>query len=172
MAPLLWYPERYNLDGNLEEIAPTTDFICPRWAWQCLPDEPGTWAFRSGAEDSTYWATAAQRYLVIGFIFKTTIFFAGFYTMTTCLSLDFSRKLCKIIFHFLLNCELLINFKILFVKYTIVIFSQKIFLSLLFPILEKETGLEWKWLDNNYSCEMCRLKEKLSGLAEYFSNNL
>ena len=30
MAPPLRYPQRYNLDGNLEDIAPTTDFACTR----------------------------------------------------------------------------------------------------------------------------------------------
>ena len=28
VAPTLWYAQRYNLDENLEEIAPTTDFTC------------------------------------------------------------------------------------------------------------------------------------------------
>ena len=28
--PQLWYPQRYNLDGKLEDIAPMTDFTCTR----------------------------------------------------------------------------------------------------------------------------------------------
>ena len=30
MAPPLCYIQRYNLDGSLEDIAPTTDFRCTR----------------------------------------------------------------------------------------------------------------------------------------------
>ena len=38
MAPPLWYPQKYNLDGNMEDIAPTTDFTCTRYHWR-------TWQF-------------------------------------------------------------------------------------------------------------------------------
>ena len=39
MAPPLWYTQRYNLGGNLEDIAPMTDFTCTKChyrTWRCF----------------------------------------------------------------------------------------------------------------------------------------
>ena len=49
------------MDGNFEDIGPTTGFTCTKchWhTWQFSTGEPRTQAFRSGAEDSTDWGTA------------------------------------------------------------------------------------------------------------------
>ena len=57
---LLSYPQRYNLEGNLEDIAPMTDFTCTgchQRTWQFSPGEPRTRTFWSRAENSTDWAT-------------------------------------------------------------------------------------------------------------------
>ena len=64
LAPPLWYPQRYNLNGNLEDIAPTTDFACTRclWrTWQFSPGELRTRALQWGAGGSTDWARPPRR---------------------------------------------------------------------------------------------------------------
>ena len=59
LAPALWYPQRYNLDGNLEDIAPTMNFTCTRYhQGGILPGEPRSRAVWSGAECSSNLATA------------------------------------------------------------------------------------------------------------------
>ena len=69
----LWYPQRYNLDGNLEDIAPTTDFTCTRCQQrtrQFPPGEPRTRALRSGAKDSTIFANGIHFQNICKPIFK------------------------------------------------------------------------------------------------------
>ena len=59
MAPLLWYPQRYNLDEDLEDVAPTTDFTCTRCHYGFSPGESGAWALRTEAKGSIDWTATA-----------------------------------------------------------------------------------------------------------------
>ena len=63
MAPTLWYTQRYNLNGILEDIALTTDLHAPgdiSVHGGVSPGEPRTRALGSGAECSVDRATAAH----------------------------------------------------------------------------------------------------------------
>ena len=60
MAPPLWYLQKYNLDGNLEDIAPTNGFYMrqvPLVYMAVFPRRASNPGLRSGAEDSTDRAT-------------------------------------------------------------------------------------------------------------------
>ena len=57
MAPPLWYPKRYNLDGNLEDTAHTILYAPSAISVHggVSPDRPRTQALQSGAEISSDW---------------------------------------------------------------------------------------------------------------------